>query len=496
VDPRSVYGATASVFWVYERWSASTPDATVTGRVNAATALAAGTPDFVHRVDTWSPDAVEADWAAWSDRATWTAAAADVSRTSSAAQVLAGPAQQFVVSPAAARLAALDPAQVADAVTAAVGDPLGMSVDDVTARLAVGASLADLAAEAGVPDPVLLDRIRAALPDPGDDVLAAAVADRVARHAGPLDAATLQVSPMAGGEATQVLALTLDRTAALLRTTPSDLMGRLSGGASLASLAQARGLSQGALLDAVRWDLPPQTPAWDDRLALAAQVAGDAASVTEVPPQPVAGQLFAVASEAGPSSLTVSLDATAALLGTTTDDLMAQLSAGETLGGLADAAGVTHDDLVDAVLTDLPARTEGWSDAAELAEQVIGSASSATVVPEAGAGAAGGGGAAPTQGRRFVVDVGTGPQPVETTLDATLSVLGTTLPELAALLDAGMSLDAVAQAAGLTHGDLLDALVADLPGQTPGWDDVYALAEQVAVTRASEPLTPPAPENP
>lgn len=28
MDPRSVYGAATSVFWVYERWSAAAPDAT------------------------------------------------------------------------------------------------------------------------------------------------------------------------------------------------------------------------------------------------------------------------------------------------------------------------------------------------------------------------------------------------------------------------------------------------------------------------------------
>ena len=493
MDLRSVYGATASVYWVYERWSAADPDATVTGRVSAATALAAGTPDFVHRVDTWAPDSVEGDWAAWSDRATWTAAAADVSRAHSASEVLAGPAQQFVVSPAAARFAALDPVQTGDAVTAAVADPLGLSVDDVAARVTAGASLADLAAEAGLPDAVLLDRVRAALPDVGDDVLVTAVAEQVARHHGPLDAAALRVPPMAGGAATQVLALTLDRTAALLRTTPSDLMGRLSAGDSLTGLAQQRGIAPWVLLDAVRWDLPPQTPGWDDRTALAGQVAGDTASVTELPPQPLAGQLFEVASEAGTTSVTVSLDATAALLGTTTDDLMAQLSAGARLADVADGAGVTHDALVDAVLTDLPARTDGWSDVLELAEQVVGSATSATVVPDAG-GSADAVGAPPEAGRRFVVDVGTGAQSVETALSSTTALLGTTLPELQALLDGGLSLDDVAQSLGVAHGDLLDALVADLPGTTPGWDDVYALAEQVAVTRTSEALANGAPE--
>ena len=493
MDLRSVYGANASVYWVYERWSASAPDATVTGKVNAATALAAGTPDFVHRVDTWSPDSVAADWDSWSDRTTWTAAAADVSRAGSAAQALAGPAQQFVVSPAAARLAALDPAQVADAVAAAVTDPLALTVEDVADRLAGGASLADLAAEAGVPDDALLERVRAALPDLGDDVLAAAVAERVARHAGPLDAATLQLPPMAGGPATQVLALTLDRTAALLRTTPDALMSTLSGGSSLADLARARGVSGGALLDAVRWDLPPQTPGWDDRIALAEQVAGDTTSVTETPPQPLAGQLFEVTAEAGTTSVTVSLDATAALLGTTTDELMAQLSAGATLNDLADGLGVAHEDLVDAVLTDLPARTDGWSDAAELAEQVAASAASVTVVPDAGDAAPAG---APEAGRRFVVDVGAGPEAVETGLGTTLALLGSSLPDLHALLDEGLSLDDVAQAAGVTHGDLLDALVTDLPGLPPGWDDVYAFAEQVAATRVSEAFGGAAPEEP
>ena len=493
MDLRSVYGATASVYWVYSRWSASDPDATVTGRVAATTALAAGTPDFVHRVDTWSADSVADDWGTWADRATWTAAAADVSRAHSASEVLAGPAQQFVVSPASARLAALDPSAVGDAVTATVADTLGVPVDEVAARLAAGASYGDLGSEAGVPDPVLLDRVRTALPDVGDDVLRAAVAEQVVRHAGPLDAAALQAPPMAGGSATQVLALTLDRTAALLRTTSADLMGRLSGGESLTGTAAALGIRPDVLLDAVRWDLPPQTPGWDDRLALAAQVAGDTASVTELPSQPVAGQRFEVASAAGPSSVTVQLDTTAGLLGLTTDDLMAQLSSGARLGDLADAAGVGHDALVDAVVTDLPARTEGWSDVLELAEQVVGSASSATVVPD-GAGPAAAVGAAPTDGRRFVVDIGTGPQPVETPLDATVAALGTTLPDLQGALDGGLSLDDVAAASGLSHSDLLDALVADLPGQTPGWDDVYALAEQVAVTRTSEALTTGAPE--
>ena len=83
---------------------------------------------------------------------------------------------------------------------------------------------------------------------------------------------------------------------------------------------------------------------------------------------------------------------------------------------------------------------------------------------------------------------------METPLDATVAALGTTLPDLQGALDGGLSLDDVAAASGLSHSDLLDALVADLPGQTPGWDDVYALAEQVAVTRTSEALTTGAPE--
>lgn len=110
-----------------------------------------------------------------------------------------------------------------------------------------------------------------------------------------------------------------------------------------------------------------------------------------------------------------------------------------------------------------------------------------TVVPEAGDGAPA---SPPESGRRFVVDVGTGPEPVETALDATVALLGTALPDLGALLDAGLSLDDVAQVVGVTHGDLLDALVADLPGLPPGWDDVYAFAEQVAVTLVSESFGP------
>jgi uncharacterized protein YidB (DUF937 family) len=478
VDLQSDYGVNSSLMWSYLRWSATDPGAAVTGRIYSGDALQSTTPTYVHRVDTYTSGSVESDWSSWSLRSTWTQAAASMSDPQSA---LSAPAQQFIVSHGTAELAAMSPEAVAGSVINAVSPLLGMSASDVTTGLDAGQSLSDLAATTGTSHGDLVNAIRSALPDLHDPILQTAAAEQLAENAGPLDTSALQVAPSSGGDETQVLALSLSTTANLLGLTPTDLMARLSQGASLNSVADSRGISHTDLITAVQSDLPPQTPGWTDRAALAEQIAADTTSATEMP---TTGQRFTFDLGSGPQTMTLSLDNTANLLGATSDSLMLALSQGFTLNDIADGAGVAHNDLINALSTDLPSWAPNWIDANALAEQLAATSRSATIEAPA---------VAPTSGQQFTVDpgTGTGPQTLTVSLDATAALLSTTTTDLMAQLSAGTSLNTIADGLSVSHSDLIDALVTDLPTRTSGWTDVNALAEQLAAATDSTTLTPP-----
>lgn len=474
MDLRTVFGPNVSLMWAYQRWSAAEPDVTVTARVQATSAVAAVPPTLAHRVDSWEPSAVQDDWNAWSLRSTWTRAAADLANSQAP---LTTKAQQFIVSPAAARLAAEPVEALTTALTAAVVPLLGLSSDEISGRLSDGASLTDLAVERGVRHGDLVNTVRAALPDLHDPILQTAAAEQVADTAGLIGPSGLFVAAVSGGDETQVLALSLDSTAGLLSLSAEELMDRLSGGASLNDLAAAAGIDNEALIDAVLTDLPPQLPGWSNAVALAEQLAADRTSTTETPapapPDPPAQQLFTLDPGTGPQTLALGLDSTAALLGVSTDALMARLSDGATLNDLADAAGVTHDDLIHAVLTDLPAELAGWGDVLDAAEQVSAWGYSFTDPPPAADGAA------PTP-HQFTLDSAAGAQTLSVRLDATATLLGSTAEALSQSLSEGMALNDLADAAGVAHEDLIDAILTDLPAQTPAWPDVTELAERIA----------------
>jgi hypothetical protein len=164
---------------------------------------------------------------------------------------------------------------------------------------------------------------------------------------------------------------------------------------------------------------------------------------------------------------------------------MAQLSQGASLNSIADGLGVSHSDLTDALLADLPAQTPGWNDVMALADQLAATTGSTTIgQPPADP-------VVPIAGQQFMLDAGTGPQPVTMSFDATANLLSTTPSDLMAQLSQGASLNSIADGLGVSHSDLTDALLADLPAQISGWDDITALVDQLAAATDSTTTTAP-----
>lgn len=501
MDVSPVSGVTAALRWSYERWSATDPNTTVTGQVDAASALAGTAPSLSHQVDTWTPGSVEADWNLWSLRATWTQAAAALASASASgtdtppagSPVSPVPVQQFIVSPAAATLASTTPAKLTTAVTKAVAPLLRMTASQVAARLTAGASLSDLAAERKVDHGALVNAVRTGVPDVRDPVLQTYAAARLADTPGPLDLSTIPLPATAGGDRTQVLGLTLDRTAELIGTTPGDLMQRLSRGSSLTDEAALAGIDRDTLLATLVDDLPPQLPGWASREVLAGLIAGDTASTTEraapPPPGPPPEQRFTFDNEFGTSTFGLRLGATATLLGATPDDLMRYLSRGGSLTDAAQAAGVSQDDLRNAVLTDLPVETPGWADAAELADLIVSDTASVTFPPPSDPGP-------PDPRQEFFLDNGFGGTTTALSLTATADLLSQTPEYVMRRLSHGVSLNDLADVAGVSHQDLIDAVLSDLPAQTPGWTDALALAEALAADTSSTTNPPPVTSGP
>jgi len=246
-------------------------------------------------------------------------------------------------------------------------------------------------------------------------------------------------------------------------------MRQLSQGASLYSIADGMGVAHGDVVNALESDLPAQTPGWTDVTSLADKIASATNTVTIAPP-PSSAQQFTLDNGFGPQTLTMSLDATAHLLSTTSSDLMLQLSRGTSLYTIADAQGVAHGDVVTALESDLPAQTPGWTDVTALADKIASSTGSVTIAP-------------PQSGtQQFALNNAFGPQTMTIPLDATASLLSTTPGDLMNQLSQGATLYSIADAQGVARGDLVTALEADLPAQTPGWTDIAALADQIAST--------------
>lgn len=161
-----------------------------------------------------------------------------------------------------------------------VAEQLGMTVDDLTAALKEGRSVADLAAEKGV----ALDKIVEALMAPRREALATAVADgritqeqadtMLARMQENVTARLQQSGPLMGqGPAGQMMRAErlgwqahgqLDLMAETLGMTQEDLLAELRDGKTVAQVAEEKGVALETLVEAL---LAPRREALAQKVA-------------------------------------------------------------------------------------------------------------------------------------------------------------------------------------------------------------------------------------
>jgi len=406
------------------------------------------------------------------------------------------PALRFTVNPGAAEASALSLPDVRDAVHAAVASRLGTGTDDVAAAVRDGRSLADLADVTGTSRDDLLAAVQQALPGSlRTSTVGRALAQRIAGTVGPLTDRTLDLPVTAGGPAaTRTVTLTLDATAATLGLSRHDLTAQLAGGTSLDDLADARGVDHTDLRAAVRTDLPADLPGWSDPDTLVAQVATarypavDAGAAPRSGPGPAAPpfgepvQRFTVSPDLAevpgidlPDLQRAVTTAVAARLGTGTVDLASAAASGYTLDDMADITGTSRDDLLATVQRQLPGSLASSTAGRAIAERITATAGPIT----------------PQALDLPVTTPGLDTRAVTVTLSGTAGLLGVGAADLTATLAAGGSLGGLADARGIGRDDLLAAVRADLPADTPGWTDPDALAAQLAGTTTSSTVRQP-----
>ncbi|HEY6795751.1 MAG TPA: hypothetical protein VI248_13815 [Kineosporiaceae bacterium] len=419
------------------------------------------------------------------------ATAGDPSGTSTSA-----PTVRFVVNPGTAQVASLSLPDLRQSVDEAVDAALGVASGTVANLTAAGGSLSEIAISSGSTRDDVIAAIRQGLPGTLQTSAAGrALARRIADTHGPIDADTLKLPvTTGGGAATQTIDLTLTSVRTLLGIGSRDLRAKLADGISLTALADARGIGHDDLITAIEKDLPAETPGWSDVSTLAAQIADgtEGQPVGDTPPTwPVAGpgssgsrtpvQRFTVnPGVAQVAALTADdveasvLTALTGRLGLDADEVGAELDGGATLNAVAHVAGVSHDDLINAVRTALPGTASTSSVGTALAEQIArtpGRLTDAALRLPTGAGGA------------------DARQSFDTSLATVATLLGTRPDRLMHQLSRGASLDDLAENNGIAHDDLVAAIETDLPDETVGWADVSALAEQIAAATDSVPVS-------
>jgi len=385
---------------------------------------------------------------------------------------------RFPVDLGAAAMATASTDDLTASVVDTVSGMLGLDPADLAVRLGAGETLDDVAASAGTSHADLVSIVRATLPDALTDTQAATLAGHLTTAAWPPDASAWQIPPSTG----QTLDLTLTATATLLGTTATALATQLGHGSSLSGLADTAGITNDDLVAAITTDLGTNAPAGTDPTTLAGQIATRTDATLPAPPTPppasgaTPARRFRVdlgaAAMAATDPATLGAGITSAVsdvLGLSTGDLTARLDAGDTLDTIAGSTGTGHDDLVDAIRTALPDALQGHQ-ARSLAEQLSSSRWPLTVdsyqVPRA-------------------------TESLGVPLTATAALLGTTVTHLASQLGEGNSLDGLATAAGIQHGDLVAAITTDLAGTAPDGTDPATLAEQIATGTDSTAVAEP-----
>jgi uncharacterized protein YidB (DUF937 family) len=198
--------------------------------------------------------------------------------------------------------------KLTDEALSAAAEVLGITADELSAALEEGTTLDELAETAGVDVQDVLDAIREAMPAPKD----------APGQGGP------------GQDGSKDLKLTddaLEAAAAALGITVDELSAALEEGTTLEELAETAGVDIDDVMDAIREAMPApsDTPGQDGSKDL--KLTDDA------------------------------LEAAAAALGITVDELSAALEEGTTLEELAETAGVDVDDVMDAIHESMPAPT-------------------------------------------------------------------------------------------------------------------------------------------
>ena len=468
------------------------------GRRHAADPAAVAAPRRAARLDRWDgPAGVGTD-----DVVPATLGTGDLGAVAGPGGPAAGaPALRFTVNPGAAEASALSLPEVTDAVHAAVAARLGTGTDDVDAAIRDGRSLDDLADVTGTSRDDLLAAVQQALPGSlGTSTVGRALAQRIAGTAGPLTDRTLDLPVTAGGPAaTRTVSLTLDATAATLGLSHHDLTAQLAAGTSLDDLADARGVDHADLRAAVGADLsadaPAGLPGWSDPEALVTQVTAARYPAADLGPLPRGGgvpgppapfgepvQRFTVSPDLAevpgidlPDLQRAVTTAVAARLGTGTVDLASAAASGYTLADMADITGTSRDDLLATVQRQLPGSLASSTAGRAIAERIAATAGPITQqtldLP--------------------ITTPGLDTRAVTVTLSGTAGLLGMGAADLTATLAAGGSLGELADARGIGRDDLLAAVRADLPPDTPGWTDPDALAAQLAGTTTSSTVRQP-----
>jgi len=156
-----------------------------------------------------------------------------------------------------------------------------------------------------------------------------------------------------------------DAVSGILGITSDDLTTRLTAGETLNDVATSLGITHDDLVTLIKAALP------DGLTDTQAGQLAENLTTTTWPPTDDQVQVDDNPGTPGPTrTLDLTLTHTATLLGTTPTDLTSQLGQGVSLDTLATAAGITHDDLVTAITTDLPTTPPtGW-DPTTLAEHI------------------------------------------------------------------------------------------------------------------------------
>jgi hypothetical protein len=246
---------------------------------------------------------------------------------------------------------------------------LGTTSTDLMQQLSQGSSLSDLATSWGVSRGDLLDAIQSDLPAGTSNVadpaaLAGQIADSATSVTTVPPTQQFAVAAQSPGDLQNSIVSAVSDT---LGMSTDDVTSWINGGGSLNDLAASSGTAHDDLITAIKTSLPSEVQGPAAQGAAAEKIAGNAG--------PLASDTLHLSSS---RSLNVSLDNTAALLGTSTANLMQELSQGNSLRGLANAQGSSATDLTDAIQSDLPAKVPGWSDISALATQLAGDKTSTT----------------------------------------------------------------------------------------------------------------------